>query len=146
VVALEALTSGSYYTFRLTAASASTGVSGYAEVQLLVNSPPTSGSLAVSPSTGYALTTSFLCLASGWVDDAEDLPLTYATFAPVTVIVTVTRDHRYEFKFAVGVAASQSSVPVSTEKSTMSADLSNRYHHAGIVGLLMVQELCSAFP
>jgi hypothetical protein len=42
-----------------------------------VNAPPSSGFIIPEPETGTALTTSFGFTAAQWVDDAEDLPLTY---------------------------------------------------------------------
>ncbi|KAH8051419.1 hypothetical protein JL720_15130 [Aureococcus anophagefferens] len=50
---------------------------GYARVDLLANAKPTSGALAVAPASGYTLETVFALTASGWVDDADDLPLSY---------------------------------------------------------------------
>jgi hypothetical protein len=49
--------------------------SGFAEVAVAVNSPPSSGSFFASPYVGVALQTSFSLSCESWVDDAEDLPL-----------------------------------------------------------------------
>lgn len=43
----------------------------------MTNAPPTSGSLLVSPLVGVALQTPFSLAAYNWIDDSEDLPLTY---------------------------------------------------------------------
>ena len=74
VVQLDTLTAGITYTFKLTATDIS-GESSYATVEVVVNEPPSSGSLTLSPGTGYVFETDFTFLTENWVD--EDLPLTY---------------------------------------------------------------------
>ena len=74
VVQLNTLTAGITYTFKLTATDVS-GESSYATVEVVMNEKPSSGSLALSPGTGYVFETDFTFLAESWVD--EDLPLTY---------------------------------------------------------------------
>jgi hypothetical protein len=51
---------------------------GSATARFQANAPPTSGSLDVSPLRGFALVTKFALSAAGWVDDTDDLPLTYS--------------------------------------------------------------------
>ncbi len=64
------------FTFTLTSTlRASAGTSSYASVSVTTNGPPTPGSLALSPSTGYELSTSFLFTLANWADD--DVPLQY---------------------------------------------------------------------
>ena len=63
-----------YRTFKLTATDVS-GESSYATVEVVMNEKPSSGSLAMSPSTGYVFETDFTFLAENWVD--EDMPLSY---------------------------------------------------------------------
>jgi len=46
-------------------------------VSLTTNGPPASGTFAVAPYRGTALTTEFEFLLDGWSDDADDYPLTY---------------------------------------------------------------------
>jgi hypothetical protein len=80
VLQLGALTQGSRYKFRLTATASgdddrAESVSGFAEVSVLINSPPSSGLFTVSPATGVALVTDFALVCSSWVDDVDDLPL-----------------------------------------------------------------------
>ncbi|CAM9815033.1 unnamed protein product, partial [Phaeothamnion confervicola] len=78
VIDLYQLTAGTTYVFKLTATSKLDSTSaGSSTVNVVVNSPPSSGSLEVSPTTGTALTTAFSMLASSWVDDADDFPLQY---------------------------------------------------------------------
>ena len=74
VIKLSALTEGKTYTFRLTGADRD-GQTSYAQVELVVNEKPSSGSLAVTPSRGYPFETDFTYLAESWVD--ADLPLAY---------------------------------------------------------------------
>lgn len=78
---------GQRYVFKLTATD-SFGVAGSSTVVVVVNSPPTSGRLAVSPAKGEALRTSFTMSADSWVDDVEDFPLKYS-FAHVAGSVMV---------------------------------------------------------
>jgi hypothetical protein len=66
---------GTTYIFRLVIAN---GVYRLpAEVQITTNSPPTSGTVTVTPSAGTALATHFDVLAVGWLDQPEDYPLRY---------------------------------------------------------------------
>ncbi|RLN56019.1 hypothetical protein BBJ28_00009672 [Nothophytophthora sp. Chile5] len=68
------LTPGVSYNLQLTVTDSS-GQSGSASIVVTANSPPSSGSLSVTPLVGYALEDQFTVLPSGWVD--EDLPLKY---------------------------------------------------------------------
>ncbi|RLN71572.1 hypothetical protein BBJ28_00024261, partial [Nothophytophthora sp. Chile5] len=68
------LTPGVSYMLQLTATDSS-GQSGSATIMVVANSPPSSGTLSVTPSLGYALEDQFTVLPSQWVD--EDLPLKY---------------------------------------------------------------------
>lgn len=49
----------------------------FAEVTFTTNGPPTSGSVSVSPLSGYTFTTKFLMSSLNWVDDSSDYPLLY---------------------------------------------------------------------
>jgi len=73
-VRVSALTPGMTYTFSLTATDTD-GASSYSTLSLTVNEAPNSGTVAVAPSQGFALDTSFTLTALNWVD--EDLPLLY---------------------------------------------------------------------
>jgi hypothetical protein len=74
VVALYLLTEGDTYTFQLTATDTA-GESSYSTVSIVMNEPPSSGSVLVTPINGYALETTFTFTAVNWVED--DLPITY---------------------------------------------------------------------
>lgn len=80
LVPANQLNPGSTVTFRLTAdrtGSTSSLYRAFSEVNVLVNAPPSSGSLVVTPVIGEALTTPFDNSAGGWIDDPADLPLSY---------------------------------------------------------------------
>ncbi len=66
VVRLSALTPGATYAFRLSATDAD-GARSYGTVMLVVNAPPSSGTVAVAPPSGMALATSFTFAALNWV-------------------------------------------------------------------------------
>ena len=70
-----ALEAGRTYSFRLTGLTFGT-LSSHSETVLTINSPPTTGSILVSPSSGDS-TTTFTLSATNWVDDASDYPLLY---------------------------------------------------------------------
>ena len=53
-------------------------VSAYSQVTLHVNSPPTGGEVAVTPTAGLALSTQFFLQLIGFTDRVEDYPLRYA--------------------------------------------------------------------
>ena len=84
------LAPGATYVFRFTAVDVDGG-SATAEVTVVVNAPPSSGYIVPEPVSGTALTTSFSFTAAQWVDDAEDLPLSYV-FAYVVGNVTNLSD------------------------------------------------------
>ena len=69
------LSPGGEYTFRLTGTDR--WGSAYAEMALVVNSVPTSGTVSVLPAEGVAFQTNFKVLAARWTDDKEDLPLKF---------------------------------------------------------------------
>eukprot|EP01048_Picozoa_sp_COSAG05_P016782 COSAG05_NODE_2207_length_3397_cov_6.909642_1_plen_776_part_01 len=72
VIAADVLQPGASYLVRLTATS---DVSGSAEMTFATNSPPANGSLSVLPRTGTSLVDTFTASALGWQD--EDAPLAY---------------------------------------------------------------------
>ena len=50
----------------------------FAQQTILMNVPPRGGAFDVVPSIGYELNGTFALRASYWLDDADDLPLSYA--------------------------------------------------------------------
>ncbi len=69
-------TGNSSVTFSLSAQRGN-GTVANSTVTLGMNTPPLSGSISVSPSSGYALSTRFEIAAVGWTDPDGDLPLQY---------------------------------------------------------------------
>ena len=74
VLQLGALTQGFAYRFRIAAKASgeddrAQAVSGFAEVSVLVNSPPSSGLFSAGPANGVALQTEFALVCTSWVDD-----------------------------------------------------------------------------
>jgi len=81
VIKQDSFMDGSSYTFRLRVTNkAEASSSAYAEISFTTNAAPTSGTFAVTPSKGYVLTTSFSLIDEGWVDDADDYPLSYSFY------------------------------------------------------------------
>eukprot|EP00981_Chlorochromonas_danica_P004712 scaffold946_cov171-Ochromonas_danica.AAC.12 len=77
-IAPYGLSQGLSYTFSLNAAyKSSLTIFSMANITVNINSPPSLGSLSISPSTGSALSTIYVLTAGGWQDDSSDLPLTY---------------------------------------------------------------------
>lgn len=78
-ISTAGLTVGSNYRFRFTATdpSGSEDSVGYASVSVLINSPPSGGSLTISPDSGTALETPFELRASNWRDRDGHVPLRY---------------------------------------------------------------------
>ena len=78
------LTAGATYQFKLTATYSDSGTSalpsGYSVLTVVVNAPPSSGTLTIQPTTGVVLKTGYGYACSGWVDDVADLPLLYSFF------------------------------------------------------------------
>ena len=78
-IAANALSGGLSYTFSIKAAySETTATPVYSSVTIVMNLPPEGGSMAVSPSTGLALNTTYLLRTYSWTDDASDYPLQYS--------------------------------------------------------------------
>ena len=70
---------GRTYSFTLSASPVADGsIVASTQITLICNSPPTGGYVWVVPVTGYALSTAFAMSASGWVDDPNNYPLTFA--------------------------------------------------------------------
>ena len=80
--ASNTLTAGSSYTFRVTATNAQSGSKSsiYEEITISIRSPPSSGTLSASPSSGLALSTTFTVSAPGWTADPSDFPLSYTFY------------------------------------------------------------------
>ena len=76
LVQLGATRANTVYRLKLTVTDG-IGSTSSTVVSLTTNGPPTSGTLAVTPYRGMALTTEFEFLLDGWSDDADDYPLTY---------------------------------------------------------------------
>ncbi|CAM9473958.1 unnamed protein product, partial [Ectocarpus sp. 8 AP-2014] len=80
VVRPHVLTSGSSYTFRLTAVDTGSGETGFAEIYFDVNAPPSGGYVEATPRVGVAAIDMFSLEALLWEDDLEDLPLKVSFF------------------------------------------------------------------
>ncbi|RQM22954.1 hypothetical protein B5M09_000361 [Aphanomyces astaci] len=76
-LAPNVLTPGKTYIFRLTATD-SNGAQGFGTVSITVNSPPSPGSLTVSPPLGMAIQDQFTLRCENWSD--EDQPVQYSFF------------------------------------------------------------------
>jgi len=79
----NSLQGGVSYTFKLSGGYESGGgATGYSEITLVVNTPPTVGSVVVDNGEGGAdgvsLVTSFSLFAINFVDDVDDYPLRYS--------------------------------------------------------------------
>ncbi|DAZ97397.1 TPA: hypothetical protein N0F65_011281 [Lagenidium giganteum] len=77
VLVKNVLTAGLTYTFRLIATDIN-GNSGFGTIDVVVNSPPSSGQFFAKPELGYAIDDAFQLECVDWTDDVSDLPLTYA--------------------------------------------------------------------
>jgi hypothetical protein len=85
---------GATYVFRFTATDTDLA-SASAEVAITVNAPPTSGYIEPEPASGTELQTEFSFTAAQWVDDTDDLPLSYVfayIVGNVTDIALVTEE------------------------------------------------------
>lgn len=51
---------------------------GFAELSVVVNAPPTGGYVDASPRVGLAAVETFLLESMDWTDKIEDLPLMYS--------------------------------------------------------------------
>ena len=78
-IASNTLTPGATYTFIITTFFVDTSLtaSGQASANVVVNQPPSGGSLTVSPTKGYVLSTLFILNTFNWIDDISDYPLQY---------------------------------------------------------------------
>jgi hypothetical protein len=76
-IVANSLVAGLSYTFQLSAQYVGFSVAAYAQITITINSPPSGGSISVTPSSGYAATTAFFMVTADWVDDASDYPFSY---------------------------------------------------------------------
>ena len=76
----DALEAGATYTFLLLAQYPSSSNSKWEEVTIVINSPPSDGSLEVTPNTGTTMATEFYFATFDWQDDVDDLPITYIMY------------------------------------------------------------------
>ena len=77
VIAEHTLTPGGVYAFALRAVDLATEDTGFAEIEIKVNSPPAGGIFIVGPSEGVPMETQFLLNASMWNDEETDYPITF---------------------------------------------------------------------
>jgi hypothetical protein len=77
VIAPFTLTPGGVYAFALRAVDTVTSDTGFAEIEISVNSPPAGGIFLVGPEEGVAMETRFLLNASMWNDEETDYPITF---------------------------------------------------------------------
>lgn len=75
-IRIDSLSPGFTYVFEVKVSSLIGSVSVLLDFK--VNSPPTSGSLSLSPTSGEELKTTFVMQAMDWLDFEGDLPLTYS--------------------------------------------------------------------
>jgi hypothetical protein len=74
------LTAGLSYSIKMSVVFANydlPSLGSFSTVHVLMNEPPSQGAFEVSPLTGVTLQTEFYLLATNWLDDIADLPLTY---------------------------------------------------------------------
>eukprot|EP01044_Picomonas_judraskeda_P020500 COSAG03_NODE_4578_length_1506_cov_0.865672_1_plen_424_part_10 len=74
VIRPGSLSEGASYRFRLEVNDGR--ATGLAQIDILMNTPPAGGTLSVVPTSGTAITETFVATASLWAD--EDIPLNYA--------------------------------------------------------------------
>ncbi|CBJ29756.1 conserved unknown protein [Ectocarpus siliculosus] len=72
------LTGGSTYTFRLSATDVASQATGFADMTLTINAPPTGGHVDASPRAGVAAVDTFLLESLDWTDEVDDLPLMFS--------------------------------------------------------------------
>ena len=83
-IAPTVFTPGATYAFRLIISSASSLFAVYDDVSVIVNIPPSQGSLRVHPPSGYGLLTTFQLSAVDWQSTSGGYPLSYRFSYQVT--------------------------------------------------------------
>ena len=81
-------------------------------VDIVINGPPSNGELTINPMDGIALNTTFTFETFGWVDDEEDLPLSYSILCyrmgrdlDATLVSTMSEINHVESTLAQGHAS-----------------------------------------
>jgi len=72
------LVTGGTYKFIFSSNYDGSEASSFSQIELTVNSPPTSGKITVTPRSGYSIQDEFTLQTTDWTDDAEDFPLKYS--------------------------------------------------------------------
>ena len=93
VLPAGSLTAGGYYQFQLTAQYVQgSATPGYSVLSVLMNAPPSSGTIAVTvrggEPIGIVLQDPYDLACSGWVDDIADLPLLYSFYYAIVGAAT----------------------------------------------------------
>jgi hypothetical protein len=105
-------------------------VSAFAEVSVLVNSPPSSGLFSATPGDGVALQTEFALVCSSWVDDTDDLPLKYGFRAApgVDVASATTTQAAEQVLVALGTTPSYTTLLPEGDQASGNVSLGTSQH------------------
>ena len=150
------LVEGLSYDFELRAryASSSSNTKAIAAVTVTMNEAPTGGALAVTPTTGTALNTTFFFQTSGWDDDVEDFPLSfvfaYYVSRPYEQLVVKTSDELTYGEASLGQGQSGSGMIVCVANASDSYGARGSTYNDGVTvypveSLVELQNLASSF-
>ncbi|CAM9178731.1 unnamed protein product [Ectocarpus fasciculatus] len=78
VIPSGVLTGGSTYAFRLSATDVASQATGFADISLTINAPPTGGHVDAAPRAGVAAVDTFVLECLDWTDEVDDLPLLFS--------------------------------------------------------------------
>jgi hypothetical protein len=121
VVAGSSLDGNVKYEFRLTVCSLKDAELCSSGASIITfNAPPTSGSMAVSPTSGFALETEYFINAFDWNDDVSDFPLYYVfttqsyPTAPQLTVSSKSRINSVTTSLSVGLPSRDYAVTITT--------------------------------
>ena len=102
----NSLVAGATYSFLISSTYSMTypeKVDKFEQIEILMNSPPTGGILAIEPAIGLAMNTSFLFQTYDWTDDIDDYPIVYVmlTYADSSSKTTIKTSGELTFSNAV---------------------------------------------
>eukprot|EP01035_Chromulina_nebulosa_P020554 gene20554-26659_t len=127
------LTSGLSYTFILSSyyTNSTSSKSAYAQVLVVMNTPPTGGQILSVPQTGYSANTTYHISTYDWTDTPDDYPLNYMMYSYTVdsnsfTVIQQASVLTYTYAFlSVGLKSSNYRVSVGVRVTDIYGGLSN---------------------
>jgi len=142
VLAANALKQGAVYNFAC--AATDSGATGTGSLAVMVNTAPAGGACSVSPSSGYALETTFTVSCNGWMDSTPQLQYSFST--PAGMIQAPGSQNSVSFQADSTLIASGSSSATVTLTSSIIDDMGTSTAHTTTFAIAVPLTVASVAP